>query len=95
MRTDAIADILFYKTSDGGRKSHIFGEFYACPIIINDVGYDCRINIKGKLIELGKCYELEITFLNRESAMKSIKVGKEFDIWEGKIIGKGAVKIIK
>lgn len=75
----------------GGRQTAVKGDFYACPIFIDGEGFDCRIFIKGRTLELGKWYELPVKFLNKDHALPKLTVGKSVTLWEGKTVGEGKV----
>jgi hypothetical protein len=68
MKPDVYIKVRFKTTAEGGRKTSIkrkssMGpDFYACPLIIDGKAYDCRLLIDNKEIELGKYYEIPLTY---------------------------------
>lgn len=91
MKPDAVIEVRFLTTSEGGRNSSLVGQFYACPLIIDNKGFDCRLLLKGQCLELGSLYEVPVTFLYRESALPMLSVGTEVLLWEGRVVAKGRV----
>lgn len=95
MTPDAYIEVKFRTTKEGGRKTPVTGEFYACPLFIDGVGYDCRLLIKGVELVLGRSYEVPVKFLNRDLVLPKLFIGKSVVLWEGKDVADGRVtKII-
>jgi hypothetical protein len=42
-------------------------------------------------LELGETYELDIAFLDRETALSHLHAGVQIQLWEGKVIADGVV----
>jgi hypothetical protein len=94
MKADAIIEIRFKTTSEGGRTMPIGLSkvpFYACPLLANEQAFDCRIFLDGKLLELGKIYELPVKFMNSEFALSLLSVGEHLTLWEGKEVADGKI----
>lgn len=89
---DAIIEVRFKTPSEGGRKTPITGNMYSCPLLIDGEGFDCRIWLGNKKIELGKIYDLEVSFLFRSLAKPHLNIGREISLWEGKEIANGKIK---
>lgn len=91
MEPDIYIKVKFRTTSEGGRKTPVSGDFYACPMIIDDKAYDCRLLIKDMTLELGQRYEVPVKFLNKDLIVPNLSVGKRVILWEGKEIADGQV----
>lgn len=96
IKKDAIIFVRFLTTSEGGRQSSIETNRYGCPLMIDDThGFDCRFVLNETTVfELGREYEIAVSFLHPESALEHLSEGDEVYLWEGKKIGEGAVKTI-
>ena len=68
MKPDAIINVRFLTTAEGGRNTAVEGQFYACPLFVDNEGFDCRLLLEGRRLELGSAYEVPIKFLYREQA---------------------------
>lgn len=96
MIPDAVINVRFLTTTEGGRNTAIDGKFYACPLFVDNEGFDCRLILEGRRLELGSTYVVPIKFLYRELVLPKLKVGKEVLLWEGRNVAKGqVVKIIE
>lgn len=93
MLPDAYLNVRFKTSQEGGRNAPILGDFYSCPMFIDEEGFDCRLLVKGMLIELGQWYEVPVVFMNRDLVLSKLNVGKVVTFWEGKTVGVG--KILK
>ena len=91
MEPDIYIKVRFRTTSEDGRKTSVSGDFYACPLIIDDKAYDCRLLIKGMTLELGCYYEVPVKFLNKDLIVPNLVIGKHVILWEGKEIANGQV----
>lgn len=91
MIPDAYIEVRFRTTEEGGRKTPVTGEFYACPLFIDGEAYDCRLLIKGMKLELGRSYEVPVKFLNRDLVVPKLYIGKNVILWEGKDAADGKV----
>ena len=92
MKSDAVIEITFLTTEEGGRKSLIEGDRYGCPILVDGRGFDCRFVLaEPSRFELGRTYQIGVKFLDAESAMAELKEGYAISLWEGKTIAKGRV----
>lgn len=83
--------VRFRTPDEGGRKCAIFGELYACPMLIDGEGFDCRLMIKDMELVLGEWHVVPVKFLNRELALSRLVVGKKVILWEGKNVADGTV----
>ena len=90
MKPDAIIDVRFKTTSEGGRRTPIKGDSYACPLFIDGEGFDCRI-LLNKELQLGQNYQLPVKFLNRDLVISKLSRGRRFTLWEGKDVASGRV----
>lgn len=93
MTPDAFFEVRFKTPEEGGRKTSIVGSFYACPLFIEGEkeGFDCRLLLGGKTLELGQSYCVPVKFMNRNLVFSKLKVGANMTFWEGKNIGLGKV----
>ncbi len=97
MKADIYIKVRFKTTEEGGRKTSLqrkmpLGvDFYACPMKIDNNFYDCRLFIGNKEIKLGEYYEIPAVFLDKESALQKLSVGKNIALWEGKEVANGQV----
>lgn len=95
MKPDAIINVRFLTTAEGGRNTAVVGQFYACPLFVDNEGFDCRLFLEGRRLELGADYEVPLKFLHRELALQKLTVGKDVLLWEGREVARGkVVKII-
>lgn len=95
MKPDVIIEVRFLTTAEGGRAKAVEGQFYACPLFIANEGFDCRVLLEGRCLELGAIYEVPVKFLYAELAIPKMSVGKEVKLWEGRNVAEGRViKII-
>ncbi|MBA3238011.1 MAG: hypothetical protein H0T62_06630 [Parachlamydiaceae bacterium] len=97
MKFDIYIKVRFRTSSEGGRKTPLKRKtpqgpnFYAYPLIVDGKGYDCRLLIEDKDIELGKYYEIPVIFLDKDLALANLSIGKDITLWEGKEIADGQV----
>jgi len=95
MKPDAIINVRFLTAAEGGRNAAVEGQFYACPLFVDNEGFDCRLLLEGRRLELGSTYEVPIKFLYRELALPKLAAGKEVLLWEGRSVAKAqVVKVI-
>lgn len=96
MQADAIIEVRFRKTVEGGRQSPIAGTVYACPVFVDGEGFDCRLSLGGRTLQLGKTYEISVKFMNPEMVLPKLTIGKTITLWEGKEVATGkVVRLIK
>jgi hypothetical protein len=91
MKPDAIINVRFLTTEEGGRNTAVEGQFYACPLFIDNEGFDCRLLLDGRRLELGLACEVAVKFLYRELALPKLAIGKEVLLWEGRTVATGQV----
>ena len=91
MKPDAIIEIRFKKTVEGGRQNAIVGNVYGCPMFVDGVGFDCRLLLGGQTIQLGETYKVPVKFMNFEMVLPKLTVGKSIVLWEGKEVATGKV----
>lgn len=92
MKPEAIIRVRFLTPEEGGRMSSIQGDQYACPVMVNKKGFDCRFVLDDRVcFDLGETYEIPVKFLSPDHAFKCIREGVEISLWEGKTIAKGIV----
>ena len=88
---EAIIEVRFKTTAEGGRRGAIFGKDYRCPLFVDGEAFDCRIPLDGKVLLLGETYELPVRFLFPNLALPMLSLGKLVALWEGKEIAVGKV----
>ncbi len=91
MKPDAIINVRFLLPTEGGRNSAVEGQFYACPLFVDNEGFDCRLMLEGRRLELGTSYEVPVKFLYRELALPKLSVGKEVLLWEGRNVARAQI----
>lgn len=91
MQPDAIIEVRFKTTPENGRQSSVVGDVYGCPLFVDGEAFDCRMQLDGKTLVLGKTYELGVKFLNPQLALPHLSPGKAVSLWEGKEIAVGKV----
>ena len=91
MKPDAFINVRFFTTAEGGRNAAVEGQFYACPLFVDNEGFDCRLLLDGRRFELGSTYEVPVKFLYRDLALAKLAVGDEVTLWEGRNVAKGQV----
>jgi hypothetical protein len=91
MNYDAVIKVRFMTTVEGGRRTAVEGNFYACPMYVGEQAFDCRLLLEGKRLELGISYEVPVKFLNRDLALAKLAKGKEIRLWEGRDVATGQV----
>jgi len=97
MKADIYIKVRFRTTEEGGRKTFLKlkapmeVDFYACPMKIDDKFYDCRLFIGDREIKLGEHYEVPAIFLDQESVLENLSVGKNIVIWESREVADGQV----
>ena len=91
MKPDAIIEVRFKKTTEGGRESAIVGDVYGCPLFVEGEGFDCRLLLTGKELQLGETYEIPVKFMNPDMVLPKLSIGKTITLWEGKDIATGKV----
>ncbi len=92
---DALINVRFLTSSEGGREHPIQGDKYGCPLIVKNNGFDCRFILgENMCFELGKTYQIPIKFLDSEYALSHIQEGETISLWEGKTIATGKIIMI-
>ena len=89
---DLTVEIALLPTSEGGRAGAIVGEWYGCPIGATNAYFDVRFDLTSiHRVEPGTTAVLPAKFLDPTLALPQFQVGREFSIWEGRVIGTGRV----
>jgi hypothetical protein len=91
MEPDVHVKVRFKTTEEGGRQSAVSGDFYACPFLIEGKGFDSRLLLGGRRLELGETYEVPVKFLNSQKVLPHLTKGKSFILWEGKDVASGSI----
>lgn len=95
MKPDALIQVRFLTSAEGGRKSDLFFSRYGCPLLIEgneENGFDCRFMLEADThLELGISHEIKIKFLNPDLALANLQEGAAISLWEGRTIATGQV----
>lgn len=91
MRFDAVVSVRFLPSAEGGRRSEIVGQLYACPLFVAGRAFECRLLLQEGRAVLGESYELPVAFLCPEEALAVANVGDDVSLWEGKTIARGRI----
>ena|ERR1700733_15259041 len=87
-----IADVTFYSTEQGGRRSPTRAEWFGCPCTISGSTkdlWDCRLYYHAP-IEPGETRRVAVVFLSKE-AIKIFQKAAHFYLWDLRIIGEATV----
>jgi hypothetical protein len=95
MRIDAIANIHFYETRQGGLKRKVTGKSFRCPCQIDDKIYECILISDAREIGPGKTITCAIVFLYPEVVRPKLKVGLGFLVKSGFTSNFGEGEIIE
>lgn len=94
MEPDAIIEVRFMTTAEGGRKTPIPQQtldYYTCPFVIDGEAFDCWVYKTVPFIELGMTYQLPVKFMCWPLVRPKLVEGKEFALLEGKVVATGKV----
>jgi hypothetical protein len=96
IHSDIIANIKFYKTEDGGRKTPTAPTFFGCIFVIGNKKHDCRLLLDkiGSIAPGDNKSNVPIKFLCPELALLNLKHGDKFYLWDMRNIAEGEVKKI-
>lgn len=78
---DLIAEVKLCEV--GARKSPISGDFFSCPLLVDNLAFDCRIILEGQTLELGKCYRVAIKLVQPDVALPHLPEGAGFKLLQG------------
>lgn len=85
------AKVVFLKPEEGGRKTPIFSG-YRPTFLFEGNHWDAIIHFEGnEFIADGKSVNLYFSFVHPENHIGKLFPGKEFQLWDGRIIAKGVV----
>ena len=84
---DYLVEIYFYKTEEGGRKYQTPNTILRPVLLFEKHYYHCQINFN----KIGNVFPGEIICVPISVMGVNLLIGNEFELWEGKIIGKGRV----
>jgi hypothetical protein len=91
IKPEAILEVRFKTTAEGGRQGPVFAEKFRCPMIINEEFWDCCLFLNGRQLELGETYQVPVAFLSPDVVLPMLSVGKAVKLWDGKDIAEGKV----
>lgn len=96
MKTDAVIEVKFLTFDEGGRLEPLDAERYSCPLLVRGQALDCRFVLRAKThFEPGVRHEIEIVFLNPGMARDVVREADAIELWEGRVIARGAVKRLR
>ncbi|MBN8884098.1 MAG: hypothetical protein J0I77_00125 [Rudaea sp.] len=91
MKSDAIIEVRFKTTAEGGRRSDVVGSYYGCPLFVGGEAFDCRLPLEEGVLHLGKSYRLPVKFMNPNLVLPKLSPGVSIALWEGKEVAVGRV----
>lgn len=91
---DIIATIELAPLGAGGRASPMPARWFSCVMVVNGRNHDIRLRLTQPL-QAGEARRVGIDFLDPNTALAGIRIGTTFGIWEGGIVGQGAVEIVE
>ncbi len=93
LRHQITVSVTFFTTEQGGREGPTGGlGRYGCPMKIDNEYFDAFFNLtETGPIAPGQTLTAGLTFLSPDLALPKLSVGKEFLLWEGKLIAEGRV----
>ena len=94
MQPDVLLRLRLRTTAERGRYGPVFvnpGTHFGCPLVIEGRHFDCRWLLKGRLLELGHKHDVPVKFLSFAPVAPLLAVGKEIQMWEGKVFADGVI----
>ena len=88
IKPDLTADVTYYPTEHGGRRSPTRANWFGCPCTVSgntDDLWDCRLFYEAP-IEPGETRRVAIVFLSKE-AIPIFRAASHFYLWDGRLIG--------
>lgn len=89
---DITAQVELFTTEQGGRTGPTMAKHFGCPMKLGEGYYDCRLLLAetGPLFP-GEKRTVGIKFLDTDSVKLKLAMGVEFELWEGRKIGRGKI----
>lgn len=89
---DVIGRVRLLSSEEGGRKGPTPPDKLVCVFITAKSAFDCQL-ILGDVGALspGQSADVPIKFLDPDVALEAIRIGTQFELWEGRVIGEGRV----
>lgn len=91
---DIVATIELAPSDAGGRASPMPARWFGCVMVVNGRNHDIPLRLTQPL-QTGEARRVGIDFLDPNTAIAHIRIGTTFGLWEGGIVGQGAVEIVK
>lgn len=88
---DAVIKVRFSRTDEGGRLHAPSGKFYACIFVIGRDGFDGRLLLNGRTLELGVEHEVGVKFLSPDLVLPRLSPGTRVSLREGRKVAEGTV----
>lgn len=87
---DILADVHFYSTSEGGRRTPARSGL-GCIMTIDDTNLNVRLYFNAELVYSGQTAKAGIRFMNPSLGMQHCSVGKKFMLKELRITAVGSI----
>ncbi len=91
---DVVATTALAPPDAGGRASPMPARWFGCVMVVNGRNHDIRLRLTQSL-QAGASRRVGIDFLDPGTALSHARIGTTFGLWEGGIIGKGAVEVVE
>lgn len=91
MNPEAVIEVRFKTTAEGGREGAVIGEYYGCPLVVDGEAFECRLLLGGRTLQLGETYEVAVKFMNPALVLPKLVPEKPIALWAGKEIANGKV----
>lgn len=90
-KPDAVIRVRFRRTDEGGKGHAPSGKFYACIFVLGSDGFDGRLLLNGRTLELGVEHEVGVKFLSPDLVLPRLSPGTKIALREGREIAEGTV----
>lgn len=90
---DIVANIELAPPSEDGRASPMPARWFGCVMVVDGRNHDVRLRLAQPL-QAGESRRVGIDFLDPDTALAHIRIGTTFGLWEGRIVGQGAVEAV-
>jgi hypothetical protein len=91
VKPDAIIDVRFLTSAEGGRAGPLIRGEHRCIAVLDGANHDCLIYYKGQTLDLGQRYELPVRFLFPEDVAHKLAVGAAISLRELRTIAEGTI----
>jgi hypothetical protein len=96
LKPEITIEVRFLTAAEGGNGFPIplSPVLFGCVFQIEGKGFDCRILKDDGVLVPGETYLLPVKFLFWDDVKKHLSVGKEMQLWGGRVIARGTIKRI-